>query len=126
MNTLVSESAIVNSILKYLNSVPGCVADKVEGTAKKSGKPDINGCLNGKSIRIEVTTPDTDWQVTPQQMANLQKWSECGALCMVAYSLKFVKTIILPEGRICLNTLTMKERNRCLSEVVLSYNGRKL
>lgn len=122
---MASEKAITNSILRYLNSIPKCVAYKVPGTAIDNGRPDIAGCIDGKAIQIEVKTVDTDWKVTDKQMANLMKWSECGALCLVTYSLAFVKEIITPNG-IRLNKLCKKEAKNCLSEVVLSYDGTKL
>lgn len=122
---MATEKTITNKILKYLNSLPRCVAYKVPGTAVSSGRPDISGCINGRAIQIEVKTVDTDWEVTKQQMANLMKWSECGALCLVTYSLEFVKEIITPKG-IRLKRLVRKEPKQCLSEVILSYDGEKL
>lgn len=120
-----SEKAITNSILKYLNSLPHCVAYKVPGSAVNNGRPDITGCIAGKAIQIEVKTMDDDWQVTKQQMANLMKWSECGALCIVTYSLAFVKEIITPYG-IRLKRLIKHEGSQRYSEVILSYDGKKL
>lgn len=85
------ESSIVDRILKYLNGLPGCVAEKVHGNALQSGRPDVNGCYNGRSFRIEVKTPDHGNKPSKLQEQNLKKWKRCGALCFVAYSLDDVK-----------------------------------
>lgn len=81
------ENVIVNEILKYLNELPQCVAEKVQGTALSSGKADINGCYKGHSIRIEVKTPDHGNKASKKQKLNLLRWKKAGAYCCVAYSL---------------------------------------
>lgn len=85
------ESQIVNRILKYLNSLDNCVAEKVHGNAFQFGRPDVNGCINGKSFRIEVKTPDHGNKPSKAQELNLALWEKAGALCFVAYSLDDVK-----------------------------------
>ena len=52
------ESSITGSIIDYLNSLPGGRAEKLKGSSSGSGKADINGCYRGRSLRIEVKTPD--------------------------------------------------------------------
>lgn len=81
------ENVIVNEILRYLNSLPLGVAEKVQGSAMSSGKADINGCYRGHSIRIEVKTPDHGNKASKKQEINLIRWGKAGAYCCVAYSL---------------------------------------
>jgi len=89
------ETAITGSILKYLNSLENCVAEKVfGGMIGKKGKADINGCWKGRSFRIEVKSPDHGNETSLAQELNLKKWARAGALCLVVYSLKEVKEVI--------------------------------
>lgn len=87
------ENNIVQSILEYLNSLPQCVAEKVQGTALSSGKADINGCFKGRSFRIEVKTPDNGNKPSKKQNVNLRRWAAAGAVALVAYSLDDVKAV---------------------------------
>lgn len=88
------ESVIVDQILKYLNTQPECVAEKLQGSAMSSGKADINACYKGRSIRIEVKTPDHGNKASNKQLANLKKWEKAGAICLIAYSVEDVKNLI--------------------------------
>lgn len=85
------ESIIVNNILNYLNSLPECVAEKLQGSAASSGKADINACYKGRSLRIEVKTPDHGNKASKRQIANLKRWEAAGAIAFVAYSVEDVK-----------------------------------
>ena len=85
------EEVIVAAIIKYLNSLDGGVAEKVQGTSMSSGKADINACYRGKAIRIEVKTPDHGNKASEKQKLNLKRWQKAGAICLVAYSLEDVK-----------------------------------
>lgn len=88
------ESQIAKSVLKYLNGLDGCVAEKVWGSAQQIGRPDINACYKGRSLRIELKTSDHGNKASPLQEANLAKWQRCGAVCAVCYSLDEVKELI--------------------------------
>lgn len=87
------ETSITASILEYLNNrVTGCVAEKVMGNSFQFGRPDINGCWNGRCLRIEVKQPGQN--PTKKQQLNLAKWEKAGAICLVARSLNDVKKVI--------------------------------
>ena len=88
------EVTIVNSILSFINSLPYGVAEKVQGTARSSGKSDINACINGRCIRIEVKTADHGNKESKKQSINLRRWSAAGAVCGVVYSLEELKTLL--------------------------------
>lgn len=88
------EEVIVAAIIKYINSLDGGVAEKVQGTSMSSGKADINACYKGKSIRIEVKTPDHGNKASEKQKLNLKRWEKAGAICLIAYDLETVKTAI--------------------------------
>lgn len=88
-----SEKSIVNSILKYLNSLPRCRAEKTWGGGYgNAGKPDITGCLNGRRFELEVKVPGG--KLTPLQKVTLGQWKEAGAITGVVHSVDEVKEIL--------------------------------
>lgn len=88
------EITIVDRILKYINDMPHGVAEKVQGTALSSGKADINACINGRCIRLEVKTADHGNKASKKQKINLRRWSAAGAVCGVVYSLEEVISLL--------------------------------
>lgn len=103
------EEVIVTAIIKYINSLDGGVAEKVQGTSMSSGKADINACYRGRSIRIEVKTPDHGNKTSKKQEINLKRWKAAGAYCCVAYNLSDVKDLIQ-----IIEEETMKDREKIL------------
>ena len=78
-----SEKAITNRILRWLNSQPGCLARKRHiGVMDTAGDPDITGCWNGRHFEIEVKQPGN--HPRPLQLKRLQEWRDAGAVAFVA------------------------------------------
>jgi hypothetical protein len=94
------ESTIQNNVLRYLNSLPNCVAENVSGNSHQSGRPDINGCINGRSLRIELKSPDHGNKATKKQLLNLKKWGKAGAITGVCYSVDEVKELLRKAGEL--------------------------
>ena len=88
------ETALQTAVLKYLNSLPECIAENVSGNASQSGRADINACYKGRCIKIELKDEDTGYEPTKQQLHYLDKWNAAGALTAVCYSLSDVKNFI--------------------------------
>lgn len=88
------ETSIQSAVLKYLNSLPECVAENVSGNASQSGRADINACYKGRCIKIELKDPETGYQPTKQQLLYLAKWGAAGAITAVCYSLTDVKNFM--------------------------------
>lgn len=88
------ESTIQAKVIKYLNSLPNCIAENVSGNSHQSGRPDINGCINGRCFRIELKSPDHGNVATKKQKHNLKKWKKAGAITGVCYSLEEVKELL--------------------------------
>ena len=89
-----SESGLQSSVLKYLNSLPGCIAENVSGNANQSGRADINACYKGKCVKIELKDHDTAYKATKLQELYLLKWKKAGAVTAVCRSLEEVKALI--------------------------------
>jgi len=88
-----SEKSIVNSILKYLNSLPQCRAEKTWGGGYgNAGKPDITGCLNGRRFELEVKMPGK--KPTKLQEVVLEQWRKAGAITGVVHSVDEVREIL--------------------------------
>lgn len=88
------EISIVDKIIAYICSLPNGTAEKVQGTLRSSGKADINACIGGRCIRLEVKTADHGNKESKKQSINLRRWSAAGAVCGVVYSLEEVKDLL--------------------------------
>ena len=89
------ESSIQSKVLKYLNSLPGCIAENVRGNASQSGRADINACYKGHCIKIELKDPEDDgYDITQQQSLYLLKWKKAGAIVGKCYSVDDVKKLL--------------------------------
>lgn len=92
------ENKVVVSIINYIKSLPYSTCEKVQGTALSSGKADINACVRGRFVRIEVKTLDHNNTPSKKQLINLKRWASCGAVCIVAYTVDDVKAVITEKG----------------------------
>ena len=90
---MTNESAIVKAILGYLNALPECLARKRWGGGMGvAGEPDIDACLRGRSLQLEVKRPGQ--KPTPLQLKRLEQWRQAGALVAVVSSVEEVKTLL--------------------------------
>lgn len=121
------ETTITHNIMKYLNDMDGVIMEKVKGEAECSGRADINGCYKGRSVRIEVKTPDNKNKPSKKQLWNLWQWHKAGAITMVVYSLNAVQTAFNVwnkyRGKPAHN-ITVYEENNCVSLIMYPNNYR--
>ena len=89
-----AEGTLQSRVLKYLNSLPECMAENVSGNASQSGRSDINACYKGRCLKIELKDPKTGYKPTQQQLHYLDKWNAAGAITAVCYSLTDVQNLI--------------------------------
>lgn len=94
------ESSFQSQALVYLNSINGCVAENVSGNSAQSGRADINGCVNGRSFRIELKVPDHGNTPSKKQLYDLLRWQKAGAFVMVAYTMEDIKLVFRRDGSI--------------------------
>lgn len=89
------ESAIVKSIISYLNRIPGARAKKIHGSSYSAGWPDVLCVMNGRAIFFEVKRPAPyGTPVTKIQQAELAAWAKAGAVAGVVRSVDDVKKIM--------------------------------
>lgn len=85
------EDSVVASILRFLNGLQSCKAEKRQGTANQRSRPDIVGCISGRFFALEVKRGDEE--ATPGQMNELRQWAAAGAMAAVVYSVNDVKEV---------------------------------
>lgn len=92
-----NERAIVKAVLAYLNGLPGCLARKRWGGGMGvAGDPDIDACLRGRSLQLEVKRPGE--KPTRLQVKRLGEWRTAGAIAGVVVSVDEVKDLLAREG----------------------------
>ena len=107
---MTSERAIVKAILAYLNSLPSCLARKRWGGGMGvAGEPDIDACLRGRSVQLEVKRPGE--KATPLQLKRLAEWQQAGAVVGVVTSVGDLRSLLTREGLI-LDTVTNGHEKR--------------
>jgi len=90
---MTTERAIVKAILAYLNGRPGCLARKRWGGGMGvAGDPDIDACIRGRSVQLEVKRPGE--KPTPLQLKRMEEWRQAGAVVAVVSSVADVKSLL--------------------------------
>jgi hypothetical protein len=85
------EESIVRMILKYINSLPRCYAEKTHGSAYTAGRADITACVGGRRVELEVKRPGK--RATPLQQRFLDRWERSGAVVGTVHSVTEVKEL---------------------------------
>lgn len=88
------ETSIQGDIIKWLNAQKGCAAENVRGNATQSGRADINACVHGRAVKLEVKRPDSSYDVTEKQRLYLRRWRRAGAVAVSVESLDEVKALV--------------------------------
>jgi hypothetical protein len=92
-----SERAIVKAILAYLNGLPNCLARKRWGGGMGVvGEPDIDACIRGRSLQLEVKRPGEN--PTQLQVRRLEEWRKAGAVVGVVVSVDDTRSLLAKEG----------------------------
>jgi len=88
-----TERAIVKAILAYLNSLSVCLARKRGGGGMGvAGDPDIDACILGRSVQLEVKRPGE--RPSALQAKRLEEWRQAGAIVAVVSSVEDVKSLL--------------------------------
>lgn len=88
-----NELDMTRKVLAWLNSLPGCVAERRSSAGfGRRGEPDISCCYRGWCVQIELKMPFK--QPRPIQVARMNEWKAAGAVVAVCHSLDDVKQLI--------------------------------
>lgn len=85
------EANFQTTVLKYLNSLPGCKAENVSGNANQSGRPDINGCYKGRAFKLELKSDTTGYKASNKQKIELRRWKNSGCVVGVIHSMRALR-----------------------------------
>lgn len=87
------EGATTAEVLQVLNARPGHRFQKMhQGAHSGSGEPDLDGCVHGRCVKIEMKAPGKEPAV--KQNRRLLQWQEAGALVGWARNLDEVEQIL--------------------------------
>lgn len=88
-----AETALVNKMIARIKAEPMSWARKVHGGAySDTGEPDIDACVSGRSLKVEVKMPGA--RPTAIQLAALRRWERAGALAGWATSVPELEQLI--------------------------------
>jgi hypothetical protein len=87
---------IDKAVLKALNGVPGCYAEKLHTTPFGKQKLDVLACYRGRFILLEVKGPGK--KPTLRQAMTMARWSRAGALVAVVHSKQEALDVIASIG----------------------------
>jgi len=101
MSARTPEGRITASIIDAINRLPGARAHKVAGGPYGSaGEPDVDACVSGRAVKLEVKQPKARRNVTPQQRLSLMRWEAAGAVCAVVCSRDEALDVLADAGLI--------------------------
>lgn len=78
-----SEASLTEEVLNELNSRPGHLFQKMhQGAFSGSGEPDLDGCVYGRTVKIELKVEGGSRKPAPtaKQHRRLLQWQEADAL----------------------------------------------
>lgn len=73
-----NETAFQQATVKRIREDYGGWARKVHGNAVTIGEPDIDACIRGRAVKLELKQPGE--KPTKIQMVKLRLWADAGAL----------------------------------------------
>lgn len=72
------EAKLTKKIVDHINARPRSIARKVHQSRFQAGQPDVDGCVVGRAVKIEVKVPGN--VPTDLQMTWMRRWADAGAL----------------------------------------------
>lgn len=73
-----NETAFQRATVERIKVDYGGWAIKIHGNSMNAGEPDIDGCIRGRTVKLELKQPGK--KPTAIQMLKLRKWAAAGAL----------------------------------------------
>lgn len=94
METGPKESVIVARAIKKLNELPGCLAQKIHGSAWGHQLLDVLACVGGQMFLLEAKRPGK--KPTSKQEATMRKWERAGCITGAFTSAEEAVDIVSP------------------------------
>ncbi len=92
MATTQPEAKITKKIITHINGLDRALAHKVHQGRFGGGEPDIDACVDGRSVKLEVKVPGN--KPTPLQMVTMRRWEAAGALAGWCTSVETAEEIL--------------------------------
>ena len=86
------EAKITAKIIDHLRALPKAWARKVHQSRYQQGEPDVDACVAGRAVKIEVKVPGN--KPTPKQLITMRRWARSGALVGWATSVEEVEDLL--------------------------------
>lgn len=91
------EGRIVRAIIEMIRGLPGGHARKVHPNQfAGTGEPDIDGCVRGRAVKIEVKVPGKHPTVLQDKV--LRQWRDAGAIAGCAHSVAEAEQLLREGG----------------------------
>lgn len=98
---MAKERTVVNNVIDWLNRLPDGRARKVHGGPHgQAGEPDVDACVGGRAVKLEVKAPGGRRDLTRLQQRRLDQWREAGAVTGVVESVDDVRWLLAEAGLI--------------------------
>jgi len=91
-----NENKLNSKVVKFLNTLPECYAEKRPSQQGRKGRVDVTGCIKGRRLELEGKVRDNT--PTKKQIYWLNKWASVGAITGVYRSINDVKEILRQHG----------------------------
>ncbi len=88
----VLEKNLTDRALRYLRTLPRCVASKRHAGPGRRGEPDITGCIEGRRYELEVKVGSN--MPTDMQWKQMEKWADSGAITGVFWTIDGLKSLM--------------------------------
>lgn len=86
------ESATVDAIKRHLKRAYGAYVNKTHGDATKAGRLDIEACVRGLFVAVEVKAPGGSHPLSRRQAAEIVRIQRAGGIAFTATSVDDVDT----------------------------------
>lgn len=91
--TYANEGRLVAALIRRIQSDPRpSHARKVHGSQYQTGQPDIDACVSGIAVKIEVKMPGRE--PTPLQAKRLREWEDAGAVVGCVHSMAELEELL--------------------------------
>lgn len=91
-----AEKAIVKKVIARIKELGGYAVKKYAGGYARPGEPDVDGCLEGRALKIEVKVPGR--KPTKLQEVTLRKWANAGAVACWVTSVEELDEVLWEAG----------------------------
>lgn len=100
---MVREKTVVRNVIRFIDGLPesdgvAAWARKTHGGPHSGGEPDVDACVEGRCVKLEVKVPERRGRVTKLQQRRLDQWASAGAVVGVVCSAGEARQVLVDAG----------------------------